>query len=93
MVTTGFHPARVKAYFPSLLTVKERLRNHWQPAVAARTPLALQPGLMRFTVDVIAGLAFGADTNTLESDDDVIQRHLDEIFPALIKRIFSFLSL
>ena len=48
---------------------------------------------MRFTVDVIAGLAFGADINTLESDDDVIQRHLDEIFPALIKRIFSFLSL
>ena len=93
MVTTGFHPAHVKAYFPSLLTVKQRLRAHWQPAVAGRTPLALQPGLMRFTVDVIAGLAFGADINTLESDDDVIQRHLDEIFPALIKRIFSFLSL
>ena len=29
---------------------------------------------MRFTVDAIAGLAFGADVNTLESDEDVIQQ-------------------
>ena len=38
---------------------------------------------MRYTVDVIAGLAFGAEVNTLESDDDVIQQHLDKIFPTL----------
>ena len=44
---------------------------------------------MRFTVDAIAGLAFGADVNTLESDDEVIQRHLDKIFPALFKRVFA----
>ena len=36
---------------------------------------------MRYTVDVI-GLAFGVDINTLESDDEVIQAHLDQIFPA-----------
>lgn len=44
---------------------------------------------MRFTVDAIAGLAFGADINTLESDADIIQRHLDKIFPSLFKRMFS----
>ena len=44
---------------------------------------------MRFTVDAIAGLAFGADVNTLESDDDVIQRHLDKIFPAMFRRLFA----
>ena len=37
---------------------------------------------MRYTVDVIAGLAFGSDVNTIGSDDDVIQRHLNLIFPA-----------
>ena len=42
---------------------------------------------MRFTVDAITGLAFGADVNTLESDGDVIQRHLDKIFPALYRRV------
>ena len=44
---------------------------------------------MRYTVDTIAGLAFGAAVNTLESDGDVIQQHLDQIFPALFKRILS----
>ena len=40
---------------------------------------------MRYTVDTIAGLAFGAEVNTLESDGDVIQQHLDKIFPALVQ--------
>ncbi len=44
---------------------------------------------MRFTVDAISGLAFGADVNTLESDDDIIQRHLDKIFPAMFRRLFA----
>ena len=44
---------------------------------------------MRYTVDTIAGLAFGAEVNTLESDDDVIQKHLDKIFPALFKRLLA----
>jgi cytochrome P450 len=44
---------------------------------------------MRFTVDAIAGLAFGTDVNTLESDDDVIQQHLNKILPKLFTRIVS----
>jgi len=46
---------------------------------------------MRFTVDAIAGLAFGTDVNTLQSDDDVIQQHLNKIFPKLFTRIISAL--
>ena len=49
----------------------------------------LQADLMRYTVDTIAGLAFGAQVNTLESDDDVIQHHLNKIFPALFRRILA----
>ena len=44
---------------------------------------------MRYTVDTISGLAFGAEVNTLESDDDMIQKHLDKIFPALLKRLLA----
>ena len=40
-------------------------------------------------MDTIAGLAFGVEVNTLESDADVIQRHLDKIFPALYRRMMS----
>lgn len=44
---------------------------------------------MRYTVDTLAGLAFGAEVNTLESDADVIQKHLDKLFPALYRRVLA----
>jgi len=91
MVMASFDPSHVKAYFPSLLKVAQRLRGRWQRAAHAGQAIELQPELMRFTVDAIAGLAFGADVNTLESDDEIIQQHLDKIFPALFKRAFSTL--
>lgn len=90
MVMAAFSPSHVRAYFPPLLDVAQRLAKRWHKAAAARQVIDLQADLMRFTVDAIAGLAFGAQTNTLESDDDVIQRHLDKIFPAFYRRMNSF---
>ena len=84
MVMAGFDPAHVKA----LLPVAAEGGAAPGRALAARrreqgTAIDLQADLMRYTVDTIAGLAFGAEVNTLESDEDVIQQHLDKIFPAL----------
>jgi cytochrome P450 len=89
MVMAGFDPAHIKSYFPMLVNVTERFSRRWERAVAARTEIDLQADLMRYTVDVTAGLAFGADINTLESDGDVIQAHLDKIFPVLFKRLLA----
>jgi cytochrome P450 len=89
MVMAGFDPAHIKKYFPTLVKVTERFVRRWQRAAAAGTPIDLTADLMRYTVDVTAGLAFGADINTIESDDDVIQRHLDKVLPALAKRLLS----
>ena len=89
MVMAGFDPAHVRGYFPAMLRVAGRLHGRWQQAAAQRTEIDLQADLMRFTVDAIAGLAFGADVNTLQSDEDVIQRHLDKIFPALARRLLA----
>ena len=89
MVMAGFDPAHVKRYFPSLQTVAQRLGGRWQKAARQGQPIDLQADLMRYTVDTIAGLAFGAEVNTLESDQDVIQQHLDKLFPALFKRLFA----
>jgi len=89
MVMAGFDPAHVKRYFPALAKVSQRLAARWQRAAAQGSVIDLQADLMRFTVDTIAGLAFGAEVNTLESDGDVIQRHLDKIFPAVFQRILS----
>ncbi|MEO6744251.1 MAG: cytochrome P450 [Caldimonas sp.] len=89
MVMAGFDPTHVKDYFPSLLRVAQRLQGRWRKAAASGARIDLQADLMRFTVDAIAGLAFGSEVNTLESDDDVIQRHLNQIFPALSRRILA----
>jgi len=89
MVMAGFDPAHVKRYLPAMQRVGEQLVARWARAGDAGAAIDLQADLMRFTVDTIAGLAFGAEVNTLESDADVIQRHLDKLFPALFKRIFS----
>ena len=91
MVMAAFDPGHVKAYYPSLVKCGERLRGRWARAAASDGDIDLQADLMRFTVDAIAGLAFGTDVNTLESDDDIIQRHLDKIFPKLFTRMISAL--
>ena len=89
MVMAAFDPGHVKRYFPSLQTVASRLAGRWAKAARAGAAIPLQADLMRYTVDTIAGLAFGAEVNTLESDEDILQRHLDKIFPALFKRILA----
>jgi cytochrome P450 len=89
MVMSGLDPSRVRAYFPTLLRVTQRLHRRWQAAAREGRAIDLQAELMRYTVDTVAGLAFGADINTIESDGVVIQRHLDRIFPALFRRVMA----
>jgi cytochrome P450 len=91
MVMASFSPANVRNYFPSLLRVTQRLRKRWVKAISAQQTLDLQAELMRFTVDAISGLAFGKDINTLESGDEIIQQHLDKIFPAIYRRYVSLI--
>src|ERR1051325_6701088 len=89
MVMAGLDPAHIKSYFPALVKVTQRLAGRWRRAAAAGETIELQADLMRYTVDVTAGLAFGVDINTLESDQEVIQTHLDKVFPALHRRLLS----
>ena len=89
MVMAGFDPAHVREYFPSLQKVAHRLAGRWRVASREGRAIDLQSDLMRFTVDAIAGLAFGSEVNTLESDSDRIQQHLDKLFPTLFKRIMA----
>ncbi len=89
MVMASFAPGQVRAYFPSLVKVTLRLRERWRMAARSHSPIDLQADLMRFTVDAIAGLAFGKDVNTLQAGEDVIQRHLDRILPSIFSRALS----
>ena len=89
MVMASFAPQRIRSYFPSMLNVTRRLHDRWLKAAQNQQAIDLQADLMLYTVDTITGLALGHDVNSLQADGDVIQRHLDVIFPAMFKRILS----
>lgn len=89
MMMGAFDPTHIRQFFPSLVVVAQRLARRWEAAADAGQDIDLKADLMRFTVDVAAGLAFGSEVNTLEGGEDVIQRHLDQVFPALFERIVS----
>jgi cytochrome P450 len=87
MVMAAFTPTHIRAYYPSLRHVALRLRERWRNAARAGSSIDLQGDLKRFTVDAIAGLAFGIEVDTLSSDaEDRIQRHLDVVLAGLYRR-------
>ena len=91
MVLAGLDPAHIRTFFPALVDVTQRLRRRWEKAAAAGSVIDVQGVLMRYTVDVTTGLAFGQDVNTLEKGEgeETIQAHLNVIMPALFRRILA----
>ena len=91
MVMAGFAPKAIRAYFPALVNVALRLQRRWDTAAKQHRQIDLSSDLKRYTVDIIAGLAFGQDVNTLEAGDNVIQQHLDLILPGIARRSLSIM--
>lgn len=89
LVMHAFNPAHVKSYFPALQNVTTRLLHRWTHQAEKSASFELEPDLMRYTVDVTAGLAFGTDINTIESVGPVIQDNLGDILRMLQKRLFA----
>ncbi|MYM25202.1 cytochrome P450 [Duganella sp. FT135W] len=86
MVMAALAPHAVKAYFPSLVSVAQRLQKRWQQAACDGSVIDLAEDLKRYSVDIIAGLAFGTEVNTIDGGEDVIQRHMDVVLPAVARR-------
>lgn len=89
MVMQAFAPQAVKAYFPALVQVAQRLQRRWETAARAGRAIDLGAELRLYTIDIIAGLAFGSDVNTIDTGDNAIQRNLDAILPAVARRTLS----
>jgi cytochrome P450 len=87
LVTKGLDVKHQQHFFPEILVSLERLHNKWNKAAQSKTVFDIQQDLLRFTVDVTTSLAFGYKTNTLEEEGDVIQQHLEKIFPMIFARI------
>jgi len=85
-VMHALNASHVREFVPRLEEVTGRLQRRWWRAALAGTAVDAHTDLMRFTVDVTSGLAFGKDLNTLEEKADPIQKHLDKLFPAIARR-------
>ena len=79
----------LRQLYPSIRTVSERMKMKWERSATAGEALDVVDELKRFTVDVTMLIAFGHDANTIEQADDVIQRELEVILPAISRRIFA----
>jgi cytochrome P450 len=89
VVMAAFDTGHLRAYFPFLVRVTERFHRRWSEFASRGMEFDLQADLMRFTVDVVAGLAFGVDINTTESQEETIQTHLNQVFPMLTRRLMA----
>jgi cytochrome P450 len=81
---------QLKSFHEKLLLVTQKLMQRWQKAADRGDAVDVASDLMRYTVDVTMQFALGHEANTLEMGEDVIQRHLDKIFPALGRRVRGF---
>ncbi|MGV9818280.1 cytochrome P450 [Nocardia xishanensis] len=79
----GFNAAHLTRFHTELELITERLRRRW----LAASPEDVRADLTRYTVDVTAKLTFDYDINTLEQSGDVIQQHLEHVFPMLNRRL------
>lgn len=79
----------LRELYPSIKKVAGRLKTRWEKS--AGQPLDIVDELKRFTVDVTMLIAFGHDVNTVEQSEDVIERDLELVLPAVNQRIFSFI--
>jgi cytochrome P450 len=87
LIMPAFKEENLARAFPVLRTISERLVRLFEREASKGEPIDVLHHLMRFTVDVMAAVAFGRDMNTLERGPDELQRHFEVIFPMLLRRV------
>lgn len=89
LIMEALNATHFRSFLPVIESITARMLRHWQAAAASGATVDMGRDLVRFTVDVTTALAFGEDPNTMDSDGDVIQNHLAEVFPRLMARVNS----
>jgi cytochrome P450 len=82
-------PRHLGGFYPQLRSVAGRLLARWERHAAHDHPIDIVDDLKRFTVDITTLLTFGRDVNTIDQGDNVIQRQLEHVFPAVNRRLFA----
>jgi len=77
----------VQNFLPTLQRVAERLHERWNVFSEKQAVIDVQKEMVRYTVDITTDIAFGYDINTLQKENDVIQDHMEKVFPMINQRI------
>jgi cytochrome P450 len=86
LATEALSYHRLKAFYPTLRAAAGKLRKRWASRPAGEA-VDIGDDFKRFTVDVTSHLALGHDVNTLEREDDPIHRRIENVFPAINRRL------
>lgn len=73
-------------YLPALVRTALRLQQRWRHAARNGAGIELALDLKRYSMDIIAGLAFGMDINTIDSGEHALQQHMDAILTGVARR-------
>ena len=76
----------VKSFFPILEKMTLRLHKRWKK-FEGKNILDIQKEMMAYTIDITTNIAFGYDVNTLQDEENLIQQHIERIFPMINSRI------
>jgi cytochrome P450 len=87
LTAPAFSTANLKTFFPLIARVTDRLLGLLRRRARESEPFEIQRDLMKYTVDVTTWLSLNRDVNTLEIEGDDFQRDLEQLFPALSRRI------
>lgn len=87
LVMRALTPEMVRNFFPTLAAMTGRLRRRWQSAIDSGRTVDLLRDLKAYTLDVTIALAMGQDINTLERDDNPLQRDVETLFHRIGRRI------
>ncbi|MEV7629498.1 cytochrome P450 [Actinoplanes sp. NPDC089786] len=87
VATRSLNAAYLRQYFTTITKVTGRLVRQWESAAATAGPIDVLDLMMRYTLDVTAGLAMGHDLNSLESTGDGLHSRTPTLFPAFGRRL------
>lgn len=86
LTTKAFNPNHLRNYFPQMVKSTERLMIHWQNRIKEGKSIDINKDLMKYSIDIIAGLAFGIDIYNMPGGSIIIE-HLHKIFPKISWRL------
>jgi cytochrome P450 len=89
LVTRALTPEVIRKFHPTLHLLVQRLATRWRALAVAGSPIDIARDLKALTLDVTVALSMGEDINTLEHDDNPLQRDIHFLFQRVGARLRS----